>query len=392
MSEEDIQVVSEALGSNFLTQGPKVEEFEEALARKVGAKQAVAVNSATSALHLACSALEVTADDEVWTSPNSFVASANCARLCGAHIDFVDIDPQTLCLDVKKLAAKLDHCQNIGKALPKVVIPVHFAGHSCEMPEIRRLSQIYGFKIIEDASHALGTITTEDKDGAPDVIPVGSCAYSDICVFSFHPVKIITTIEGGAALTNNAILASRLRDLRTHGIVRDPSRMTSKEPINPWFYEMQSLGLNYRMNDIQATLGLNQLFRLSEFIDKRQKLAGRYQEELSYINARLDSTELDIQCCPTNCSSAFHLFVIHLNSAEARLRCFEALRLESIHPGVHYIPIHTHPYYSSLGFRKGDFPVSESHYERTLSLPIYPGLTQEDFDRVIRTLTKFFLL
>ena len=383
ISEEDIAAVVSVLRSDFLTQGPVVPQFEQAVAQKVGVAHVVAVNSATSALHIACLALDVGPGDTVWTSPNSFVASANCARLCGAEVDFVDIDPQTLCMDTQALAVKLQECRKSGKTLPKVVVPVHFAGLSCDMPAIHRLSLEYGFKIIEDASHAVGSVVGF-MIGEP-AEHVGSCRFSDICVFSFHPVKIITTGEGGAALTQSDELAGRLRALRSHGITRAEGEMT--EPSHGgWYYQMLSLGLNYRMTDIQAALGLSQLSRLERFIEQRQKIAAHY---LSLIAAEptLDEGAVKTQQIPSYCSPSYHLFVAQI-PMEYHRGCFDALRDSGYGVNVHYIPIHTQPYYLERGFAWGDFPHSEGYYRGAISLPIYPGLPQGAPEAVLDIIAK----
>ena len=379
ISEEDIAAVVSVLRSDFLTQGPVVPRFEQAMAQKVGVAHAVAVNSATSALHIACLALDVGPGDVVWTSPNSFVASANCARLCGAEVDFVDIDPQTLCMDAVALEGKLQKCRKSGKSLPKVVIPVHFAGLSCDMPAIHRLSQDFGFKVIEDASHAVGSTVKFIWDQSPE--PVGSCRFSDICVFSFHPVKIITTGEGGAAVTQSEDLANRLRALRSHGITRSEPEMT--EPSHGgWYYQMLELGLNYRMTDIQAALGLSQLKRLTEFIEERQRIAAQYVSLIA-AEPKFAGGLIKTQQIPSYCSPSYHLFVVEV-PAKLRSRCFEALRNSGYGVNVHYIPIHTQPYYLERGFAWGDFPHSEHYYKAAISLPIYPHLPKETPQAVLR--------
>lgn len=390
LNQADLDSVLGVLASEFLTQGPAVPGFEVKLAERVGAAYAIAANSATSALHLACLALEVGPGDVVWTSPNSFAASANCARYCGADVDFVDINPRTLCMDPQKLEEKLVRCRLSGKKLPKVVIPVHFAGHTCDMPQIGKLASQYGFRVIEDGSHAIGSRIL-NREG--DSQHVGSCKYSDICVFSFHPVKIITTGEGGAALTNNSELAQRLRALRTHGIHRPASEAVATSD-QPWIYDMRELGFNYRMTDVQAALGMSQLNRLDEFVDKRQRLAALYRSALGDLvseDRNQNGHPTPVQVCPEDCSSSFHLFVIHLPSSEMRLACFRALMRAGFGPGVHYIPIHTHSYYRALGFSHGDFPVSESHYASTLSLPLFPTL-ESNFVEEIASIVKPFML
>ena len=382
ISEEDIQAVVDVLRSDFLTFGPGAPAFEDAIATKVGVDHAVVVNSATSALHLACVALDVGPGDVVWTSPNSFVASANCARFCGAEVDFVDIDPQTLCMDPMALESKLLDCQKTGKKLPKVIIPVHFSGHSCDMPLIHALSERYGIRIIEDASHAIGSKVK--FSGHPTEEYVGNCRYSDICVFSFHPVKIVTTAEGGAALTRSRALAHRLRALRSHGVTREPGEMT--EPTHGmWYYQMLELGLNYRLTDVQAALGISQLKRLDTFVLDRQRIAAQYENTLALPEFACPPLGIVTQVLPPYCSSAFHLFVVQVPE-RARRVCFDRLRECGFGVNVHYIPIHTQPYYQRRGFRWGDFPHSESYYRRAISLPIFPGMPTDVPRRVIDAL------
>jgi UDP-4-amino-4,6-dideoxy-N-acetyl-beta-L-altrosamine transaminase len=372
ITQADIDAVVEVLRSDFLTQGPKTPAFEEAVASYCGATHAVAVNSATSALHIACLALDVGPGDVVWTSPNTFVASANCARYCGAEVDFVDIDPHTWNLSPERLAEKLERAHKDGK-LPKVVIPVHLCGQSCDMAAIHALSQEYGFRIIEDASHAIGGRYRDE--------PVGNCRYSDITVFSFHPVKIITTAEGGMALTNRAELAERMGSLRTHGITRDPGRMV-REPAGPWYYEQQELGFNYRMTDLQAALGLSQLNRLDGYVERRNELAKHYDELLS---------DLPVQC-PTvidEVRSSWHLYPVRLRLdriGKAHRQVFEAMRDAAIGVNLHYMPVHLQPYYRELGFRKGMFSEAEAYGADAISLPMFPGLEEADIERVDRAL------
>ena len=383
ITEEDIQAVVDVLRSDFITQGPKVPEFEQAVADKVEARYGVAVNSATSALHLACRALDVGPGDVVWTSPITFVASANCARYCGAEVDFVDIDPHTYNMSVAALEEKLIQADCIGK-LPKVVIPVHMCGQSCEMAPIFKLSQKYGFSIIEDASHAIG--------GWYRGKPVGNCRYSDITVFSFHPVKIITTGEGGMAMTNRMDLADRMALLRNHGITRDPHKFKKSEhqksyPEPPaWYYEQIDLGYNYRMTDLQAALGLKQLERLEEFVSKRQKLAGRYDRLLADL-------PLSIPWQHPDSNSAWHLYVIRLYLKDiytSRREAFAYLRAQGIGVSMHYIPVHTQPYYSKLGFDWGIFPEAEKYYQETITLPLFSSLNEEDQIGVTNTIKTFF--
>jgi len=372
----DLNAVMDAMVSDFITQGPLVENFEDAVAFVCNCKKAVAVNSGTSALHLACLALDIRPGDEVWTSPNSFVASANCALYCGANIDFVDIDPQTYCLSVSKLAQKLESRHHSGGLLPKVVIPVHFAGVSCDMREVSRLAVKYGFMVIEDASHAIG--------GRYEEWPVGSCKFSDITVFSFHPVKTITTGEGGMALTNNSALANQMRNIRSHGITRDEQKMTDYSH-GPWYYQMIALGFNYRMTDIQAALGLSQLQRLDQFVKNRNQLAARYVRLL--VDKEISKHEISWQLVPNTVFSAYHLMVIRL-PANHRRTVFEFLRMRGIDVGVHYIPIHLQPYYQALGFFVGQFPEAERHYSECISLPLFPNLPEEKVDEVIDALKR----
>lgn len=359
ISEEDIQAVVKTLQSDFLTQGPAVPAFEQALAAYCQVPYAIAFNSATSALHLACLALDVQEGDIVWTSPISFVASANCALYCGASIDFVDVDAETGLMSVTALANKLQQAA-ASNSLPKVLIPVHLAGHSCTMQEIAQLCQPYNIRIIEDASHAIGGRYQQQK--------VGSCQYSDITVFSFHPVKIITSAEGGMALTKDISLAAKLQLLRSHGITRVAEDMTEVSH-GPWYYQQIALGLNYRMTDMQAALGLSQYQRLDEFIEKRLAAVARYQTLLADLPLSLPDESSAGQ-------SAWHLYIIRLDNEDLRLSVFEALRAADIGVNVHYIPIHTQPYYQQLGFQWGDFPQAEIFYSKIISLPMYADLTE----------------
>lgn len=360
IDDDDIQAVVNTLKSDFLTQGPAVPAFEQALASYCHVPYAVAVNSATSALHIACLALDVKAGDRVWTSPVSFVASANCALYCGAKVDFVDVEPDTGLMSVRALAAKLQQAA-ASHTLPKVIIPVHLAGHSCAMQQIATLCRPYGIRIIEDASHAIGGSYLQQK--------IGSCQFSDITVFSFHPVKIITTAEGGMALTKDVALAARMQLLRSHGITRNPEEMTEVSH-GPWYYQQVELGLNYRMTDLQAALGLSQLKKLDSFVAKRLEAVTRYRDLLQ--NLALDLPEE----CPAG-QSAWHLYIIKLHDENSRLAVFAALRSAGIGVNVHYIPIHTQPYYQKLGFQWGDFPQAEAFYSRIISLPMYADLTAE---------------
>ena len=363
ISELDVKAVTEVLLSDFLTQGPKINEFEKSLTSYTGAKHAVAVNSATSALHIACLALGVGPRDVVWTSPITFVASANCALYCGAEVDFVDIDEKTYNMCPLKLEAKLRKAKITGH-LPKVVIPVHLAGQSCEMDKIAKLSQEYGFKVIEDASHAIG--------GKYKGIPIGDCRYSDITVFSFHPVKIVTTAEGGALLCNDEKIKDKLHLLRSHGITRDEKQMTHASH-GPWYYEQIDLGFNYRMTDIHAALGISQMGRLNDFIQKRHEVANRYFKELSDLSIQLPYQHPDT-------FSAYHLFIIKLkkNVKKSHKEVFVELREKGIGVNLHYIPVYQHPYYEKLGFKKGDFPLAEDYYSGAISIPMYSSLTVDD--------------
>jgi len=372
ITQADIDAVVEVLRSDWLTQGPMVPRFEKALARYAGARHAVAVNSATSALHIACLALELGPGDLLWTSPVTFVASANCALYCGAEVDFVDIDPGTCNMSVDALAAKLAAAEQAGR-LPKIVVPVHLAGQSCDMAAIRALADRYGFRIIEDASHAIGGRYRDE--------PVGNCRYSDITVFSFHPVKIITTAEGGMALTSDDVLAARMEMLRSHGITRDAEKMT-REPDGPWYYEQQALGFNYRMTDLQAALGLSQVDRLDEYVARRHELAARYDRLLAEVPVTTPRQHPDSY-------SAFHLYVIRMEDGGdpgRRRRVFEGLRARGIGVNVHYIPVHMQPYYQRLGFTKGDFPAAEAYYAEAISLPMYPALSEAEQDQVVAAL------
>lgn len=367
----DIAAVIDTLQSDFLTQGPKVPAFEQAVARHCQARYAVAMNSATSALHLACLALEVGPGDLVWTSPISFVASANCALYCGARIDFVDVDPCTGLIDTAALAQKLQQAKASG-TLPKVLIPVHLAGHSCDMQQIAALCHPHGIRIVEDASHAIGG-SYQDK-------PVGCCQYSDITVFSFHPVKIITSAEGGMALCNDPALDSQLRLLRSHGITRDEVDMT--EPSHgPWYYQQIGLGFNYRMTDLQAALGLSQLDRLSQFVHQRIKATELYQQLLQDL-------PIDLPAVAQDGVSAWHLYIIRLQQPHQRLQVFDQLRAAGIGVNVHYIPIHTQPYYQALGFDWGQFPQAEQFYSQIISLPLFAGITAAQQQQVADALRQ----
>ncbi len=378
ISQADIDAVVEVLRSDWLTQGPMVPRFEQAVANYVGAKHAVAVNSATSALHIACLALGVGPGDWVWTSPNTFVASANCALYCGAQIDFVDIDSRTYNMSLERLAEKLEQAKATNR-LPKVVIPVHFAGQPCDMPSIHQLSQEYGFRIIEDASHAIGASYANPliaRGIAPsrstDCVRVGSCTHSHITVFSFHPVKIITTGEGGMAVTNDSELAGKMSRLRTHGITNKPELMHSRPAAEIWNYQQIDLGFNYRMTDIQAALGLSQLVHLDEFLTKRRKIAEVYDqafEDLPIITPWQNR----------NSYSSYHLYPIRLSAVRSRnirqRQLYDTLRAVGIAVNLHYIPVHRQPYYEAIGFKVGNFPEAELFHNEAISLPIFPGLS-----------------
>lgn len=373
IDDSDIQAVIKVLQSNELTQGPVVDLFEKSVAEYCQAKHATAVCNATAALHLACKALGVGPGDIVWTTPNTFVSSANCARFCGASVDFVDICPDTYNLSVSALADKLVLAKQQNK-LPKVLIPVHFAGQSCDMQAIKALSTQYGFQIIEDASHAIGATYQG--------IPIGACTYSDITVFSFHPVKIITSGEGGMCLTNNQKLADKIRQYRTHGITRDEQHMThSKE--GDWYYQQLDLGFNYRITDIQCALGLSQMKKLDDFISQRNRLAERYHQALEAMPYKQPILRSD-------CYSAYHLYVIQTlpECNKTRKQIFDYLRTQSIGVNVHYIPVHLQPYYQQFGFKTGDFPVAETYYQNAITLPLYASMTTVQQDTVIAELNK----
>lgn len=371
ISEDDIRAVEAVLRSDYLTQGPVLPRFERAVADRVGAAHAVAVNSATSALHIACAALDLGPGDILWTSPVTFVASANCGRYCGAEVDFVDIEPETFNICADALEAKLDAAARAGR-LPKVIVAVHMCGQSPDMARIADLARAHGVRIIEDASHAIGATYL----GAP----VGNCAQSDITVFSFHPVKIITTAEGGMALTNDAGLAARMERLRSHGITRDPDLMT-QTPDGPWYYQQLELGWNYRMTEIHAALGLSQMDRLDAFIARRRTLAEAYDAALAGLPLR----------CPERqdgATSSWHLYVVRLDDTSRHRAVFEALRAAGIGVNLHYIPVHLQPYYRDMGFAPGDFPASEDYYARAISIPLHAGLTDADQARVVAALTE----
>ena len=374
INQTDIDSVVDVLQSDFLTQGPQVPLFEKTVSDYCGAEYGVAVNSATSALHIACLALELGKGDWLWTSPNSFVASANCGLYCGAKVDFVDIDPKTYNLSAKELERKLIQAKQDNK-LPKIVIPVHFSGQSCDMKRIHSLSQEYGFKIIEDASHAIGGKYLDQ--------PIGSCQYSDITVFSFHPVKIITTAEGGLATTNDEKLSEHMQLFRSHGVTRNPKLM-SKLSEGGWYYQQVDLGFNYRMTELQAALGVSQMQRLDEFVTQRHTLQERYDSLLSSLSIIKPYQNQDSY-------SALHLYPIQidLDSVDkSREKIFDELRQSGIGVNVHYIPIHTQPYYLHFGFKVGDFPNSESYYNRAISIPLFHTMTAEQQDEVLNILVR----
>ncbi len=372
ISEADIAAVVATLTSDFITQGPAITAFEAELGKICAASEVVAASSATAALHIACLALDLGPGDHLWTVPNTFVASANVGLYCGAEVGFVDIDPQTYTLCPDDLEARLIEAERDGR-LPKVVIPVHFAGQSCDMARIGALRDKYGFRVIEDASHAIG--------GSYGNGPVGACAHSDICVFSFHPVKIVTTAEGGAATTQDAELAERMRLYRSHGITRDPGRMTGTVDDGPWVYEQTHLGYNYRITDIQAALGTSQLQRLADFIDTRHRIAARYDAELADL-------PLTLPYQPEWQRSALHLYPILVSETAPldRAGAFAALRGAGIGVNVLYIPVHLQPYYAAKGFKAGDFPNAEAYYSQTIAIPMYAKLTGEDQGTVIAAL------
>lgn len=371
ITDEDIAEVVKVLKGDWLTQGPAIEQFEKSLSNYCGVAFSIACSNGTAALHLACLALDIGPGDIVWTSPNTFTASANCARYCGADVDFVDICPDTYNMSTELLEKKLVHAKQQNK-LPKLVIPVHFAGQPCDMESIHQLSKKYGFKIVEDACHAVGGEYQNEK--------IGSCRYSDITVFSFHPVKIITTGEGGVCTTNDKILAEKMRLYQTHGITRNEDEMTTASEGN-WYYQQKVLGYNYRITDIQCALGISQLKRINEYIEKREEL-------VDFYNKALKTLSLILPTVTKNTRSAWHLYVVKINPEYNRKEVFDNLRQAGIGVNVHYIPAHLHPYYRALGFTPGDFPNAEQYYSQAISLPLYPRLTTEEQQFVVNTLRK----
>ncbi len=373
ISQNDIKNVTKVLNSKLITQGKKVEEFENKLSKYCNAKFAVTANSATSALHIGCISLGLKKNDYLWTVPNTFVASSNCALYCGAKVDFVDIDPSTNNISLIELKKKLNLAK-IKKKLPKVIVVVHFGGHPCNLKEIKNLSKKYKFKIIEDASHALGAKYKKEK--------IGSCKYSDITVFSFHPVKSITTAEGGAALTNNKKLYEEMSMLRTHGITKDKTKFKYKNKNEPWYFEQQILGFNYRMNEIEAALGISQLKSLDLFIKKRNKIAKIYDKHLSNLPITTPIKQIETV-------SSYHLYTIRIRKGD-RKKIFNSLRRNKIGVNVHYIPVVLHPFYMKLGFNLKKFPNSQSFYEDSISIPIYPNLKFKDQLKVIKCIQNQF--
>jgi UDP-4-amino-4,6-dideoxy-N-acetyl-beta-L-altrosamine transaminase len=377
ITQADIDAVVAVLQSDYLTQGPQVPRFEQIVAKHVGAQHAVAVNSATSALHLACMALGLGPGDWLWTSPITFVASANCGLYCGAQVDFVDIDPRTYNLCPEALASKLQVAQKQGR-LPKVVVAVHLCGQPCNMAAISALSKEYGFKIIEDASHAIG--------GKYQGEYIGNCRFSDITVFSFHPVKIITTAEGGMAMTNRDELAKKMALLRSHGITRNPEEMT-QEPDGPWYYQQIDLGYNYRMTELQAALGVCQMIRLDDYVSQRHALARRYDTMLTPLHLNLPWQHPDSY-------SSMHLYVVRLKLdklKKTQRQVFDALRDQGVGVNLHYIPVHTQPYYEKMHFKPSDFPEAQNYYSQAISLPMYQTLTEKQQDQVVAVLEKILI-
>lgn len=369
ITEEDIRAVADTLRSDFLTQGPAIPSFEKAFAEYCGVKYAVAVSSATAGLHIACLALGLDKGGLLWTVPNTFVASANCALYCGAKVDFVDIDPVSWNISIPALEQKLKEANASGN-LPDILVPVHFSGQSCDMKSIYRLSQEYGFKVVEDAAHCAGASYKGKK--------IGNCEYSNLCVFSLHPVKIITSGEGGIITTNSKELYEKLLRLRTHGITRERDQMTV-ESHGPWYFQQIDLGYHYRMTDIHAALGLSQLKRLDSYVLKRNVIAEKYHERLRNLPLQLPNTDKD-------CLSSWHLYVVRLKNDKKRSDVFALMRDTGVGVNVHYIPVHTQPYYQNLGFKPGQFPEAEKYYEEAITLPLYPTLKDEELEHVCTSL------
>ena len=377
INEADIQAVEAVLRSDFLTQGPAIERFEQRVAQYCGVKYAVAVCNATSALHIACLAAGLGKGDLLWTSPITFVASANCARYCGADVDFVDIDENTYNMSVPALEQKLQEAKRLGR-LPKIVVPVHMAGQSCDMRAIKKLSEEYGFTLLEDASHCVGADYADTK--------VGSCAYSDMAVLSFHPVKIITTGEGGMVLTNDAALYEQLCLYRSHGITRDPKHMT-KESDGDWYYQQVALGFNYRMTDIQAALGASQMDRLDEFVARRRALAARY-------DALLRDLPLKTPFVLDGAQPSWHLYIVRIDFDrvhKTKQQIFAEMREKGVALNLHYIPVHTQPYYEALGFHAEDCPAAMAYYHEALTLPLYPCMTDAEQEMAARALREVLI-
>jgi UDP-4-amino-4,6-dideoxy-N-acetyl-beta-L-altrosamine transaminase len=377
INDADVDAVVEVLRSDFLTQGPVVPRFEDRVAHYCGAKHGIAVNSATSALHIACLSLGVGPGDFVWTTPITFVATANCALYCGASVDFVDIDPVTYNLSVERLSEKLEQARR-NRRLPKVVIPVHMCGQSCDMAGIHALSEKYGFRIVEDASHAIGARFRSEL--------VGNCCYSDITVFSFHPVKIVTSGEGGMAMTNDTTLASRMRRLRTHGTTNDKAEMQPRPADELWNYQQVDIGYNYRLTDIHAALGLSQMDRIDAFVHTRRHLARRYDRELLGLPLTLPRESAD-------CESSYHLYVVRVRQEEAkktRRQIYDSMRIQGIGVNLHYIPVYRQPVYERLGFSIGYCREAENYFASAISIPMYSRLTAEEQDTVISALGRAF--
>lgn len=374
INETDIQAVEEVLRSDFLTQGPAIERFEGKVAEYCGARYAVAVTNATSALHIACLAAGIGKGDLVWTTPITFTASANCARYCGADVDFVDIDADTYNMSVDALEEKLQTAKKQGR-LPNLVIPVHLAGQSCDMKRMKALSEAYGFRLLEDASHAIGADYADGK--------VGNCAFSDMVVFSFHPVKIITTGEGGMVLTNDKMLYEKLNLYRSHGITRDAAEM-SHESDGPWYYQQITLGYNYRMTDIQAALGASQMERIDAFVARRRALVARY-------NTALQDFPVKTPYVMEGADSSWHIYIVRIdfaNVTKTKQEIFAEMAQKGVALNLHYIPVHTQPYYEALGHRPEECPNAMDYYREALTLPLYPGLTDDEQDQVIEALRE----